>query len=97
MRPGEFVGVDHPAGELRLSLGGDGRFRLRLAIWDPVVGAVAGTRELAGRWRQTRDGLTLVTPTRRLDYWIDAEGALVWRRSALPTFADGVTLVRRRA
>jgi hypothetical protein len=92
---GEYVGVEHPDGELRLHLDASGSFRMRLALWDPVVGAVAGNRELAGRWQLTADGMELVSPARRIGYQIDEEqgGALVWRRSSWPTFADGFTLV----
>lgn len=92
---GEYVGVEHPDGELRLQLDASGSFRMWLAVWDAVVGAVAGNRELAGRWHLTADGMELVAPARRIDYHIDEEqgGALVWRRSSWPTFADGFTLV----
>ena len=88
----EFVGLDHPAGELRLELGRGGRFRLTLAIWDPVVGAVAGWRELSGRWRSEGVQLELHTPARQIHYRIDESGTLVWQRSNLPTFADGIAL-----
>ena len=91
---GEYAGVEHPDGELRLHLAASGSFRLWLAVWDPVVGVVAGNRELSGRWQLTADGMELVTPVRRIGYHIDEEhgGALVWRRSSWPTFADGFTL-----
>ncbi len=95
-RPRELVGVEHPAGEMRLLLEPDGRFALRLLVWDQVAGAVVGSRELAGRWRRTSEGLELRAPGRTVVYARAAEpaGAFVWRRSSLPTFADGIALVR---
>ena len=92
--PAEYRGIDHPAGELRLELRRDGTFRLRLAVWDPVVGAVAGHRELLGRWSRRDDQLELLARTRRLEYRALAGGELVWQRSSLPTFADGIALRR---
>lgn len=69
---------------------------MRLAVWDPVVGTVVAHRELAGTWRRTRDGLELRDPERTVSYeWSrDRADVLVWRRSSLPTFADGFTLMR---
>jgi len=93
VRSGDYLGMDHPAGELRLSLAADGFFTLRLAIWDAVVGAVAGHREMTGRWRRTRGGVELTSSSRRIDYALRDDGTLAWRRSSLPTFADGISLV----
>ena len=94
----EYRGIDHPAGELRLTLSKSGDFSLRLAIWDPVVGAVAGHRELTGTWRCTDTGVELASATRAIEYVAaEREGMaplLVWRRSSLPTFADGIALAR---
>ena len=89
------MGIEHPAGELRLELRRGGRFCLTLAVWDPVVGAVAGRRELAGRWRAEGDALELRAPAREIHYRVDASGDLVWQRSSLPTFADGIDLQPR--
>ena len=96
VRAGDFVGVNHPAGELRLQLAPSGHFTLRLAVWDPVVGAFVATRELAGRWRCTLRGVELRAPTRTLRY-VPATGGRdgwAWERSTMPTFADGILLVR---
>lgn len=93
VRPGDYLGLDHPAGELRLTLAADGFFTLRLAIWDAVVGAVAGHREMSGRWRRTSRGVELTSSSRRIDYEVRADGTLAWRRSSLPTFADGISLL----
>ena len=94
LRPGEFRGVHHPTGELRLTLRRDGRFRLRLSIWDPVAGNVAGQRELTGAWRRRGAALVLRAPMRRLGYRVTVGGRIVWQRSDLPTFADGIELRR---
>ena len=96
VRPGEYVGRDHPAGELRLELRRRGRFRLSLAVWDPIVQGVAGRRELAGRWHAHGDTLELTTPARRVMYRALEDGDLEWYRSSLPTFADGISLQRLR-
>lgn len=96
VRAGEFVGVNHPAGELRLRLEPGGRFLLLLSVWDPVVGAFVANRELAGHWRCTLRGIQLRAPSRTLTYVgsTDAGGGWRWERSSLPTFADGIVLVR---
>jgi len=97
-RSEEYVGVDHPSGELRLSLAPGGCFRLTLAVWDPVVEAPVGHRELEGRWRRGAGVLELHAPTRRLLYRRarpPADGWM-WVRSDLPTFADGVALASAR-
>ena len=98
VRTEEYVGVDHPSGELRLSLAPEGRFRLTLALWDPVVEAPVGRRELEGRWRRAGDTLELRAATRRLTYRRarPPEAGWVWARSDLPTFADGVALAPAR-
>ena len=91
---GEYVGLGHPSGELRLRLDPDGRFSLRLAVWDPVVGEFIDGRELTGEWRRRFDGLELRATARRIIYSraFDASGGWIWRRSDLPTFADGIAL-----
>jgi hypothetical protein len=93
---GDFIGVNHPVGELRLELKSGGAFVLRLSVWDPVVEAFVANRELAGRWRCTMRGIELRAPTRTL--WYMRSGARgsdwIWERSTLPTFADGFVLVR---
>lgn len=68
---------------------------MRLAVWDPVVGTVIAHREIAGTWHRTRDGLELRASERTLSYeWSrDLPGVLHWRRSSLPTFADGFSLM----
>ncbi len=93
---GEYVGVEHPVGELRLRLEPGGAFVLQLAVWDPVVGATVAQRELTGSWRRTWRGLQLKTPARVITYSgsPDREG-WIWERSSLPTFADGIRLVAR--
>jgi hypothetical protein len=95
LRSEEYVGIDHPAGELRLSLGSGGRFVLTLALWDPVVGMVVSRRELAGRWRRAWGVLELHASDRRLTYRGSQRRGVgwVWQRSDLPTFADGIALV----
>ena len=99
VRAGDFVGVNHPAGELRLQLKPGGAFMLRLSVWDPVVGAFVANRELVGRWSCTVRGIRLRAPTRTLWYVRSAEqdSAWIWERSTMPTFADGIVLVRRVA
>ena len=94
IRSGEYVGLGHPSGELRLRLDPDGRFSLRLAVWDPVVGEFIDGRELTGEWRRRFDGLELRAAARRVIYSRarDASGGWLWRRSNLPTFADGIAL-----
>jgi len=69
---------------------------MRLAVWDPVVGTVIARRELAGEWHRTREGLELRATERTLSYELsrDRAGVLIWRRSSLPTFADGFSLMR---
>ena len=96
VRAGDFVGVNHPVGELRLELKPGGAFLLRLSVWDPVVGAFVANRELAGRWRCTVRGIELRAPTRTLWYVRSAERGSdwIWERSTMPTFADGIVLVR---
>lgn len=96
VRPGDYVGLDHPTGELRLALRRGGRFRLSLAIWDPVVQGIAGRRELVGRWRVHGTTLELAAPARRLMYRAVEGGDLEWYKSSLPTFADGISLQRSR-
>ena len=98
IRPGEYVGMEHPSGELHLRLDPDGRFSLRLAVWDPVVGELVDGRELTGEWRQRLDGLELRAAGRRVIYSRarDASGGWRWRRSSLPTFADGIALIPER-
>jgi hypothetical protein len=90
---GEYVGLDHPVGELRLRLESGGRFVLQLAVWDPVVGATVGQRELSGTWRRTWRGLQLRTPARVITYsGSPKREGWIWERSSLPTFADGIRL-----
>ena len=100
IRAGDFVGVNHPAEKLSLRLERSGRFALRLSVWDPVVGAFVATRELTGRWRCTLSGgIKLCGPTRTLWYGPSsgASDGWVWERSTMPTFADGIVLLRRTA
>lgn len=93
---GEYVGHEHPAGELRLRLEPGGRFVLQLAVWDPIVGAIVGQRELTGTWRRTWRGLQLKTPARVITYSGSPErGGWTWERSSLPTFADGIRFVAK--
>ena len=91
----EFVGVNHPSGEMRLSLAPAGDFRLTLTVWDPVVGSTVASREIVGRWRRVRGMLELRSATRRLVYRVEPRQgrAWVWKQSDLPTFADGIALV----
>ena len=91
----EFVGVNHPSGEMRLSLTPTGEFRLTLSVWDPVVGGVVASRELVGRWRRTWGMLELRSARRRLVYRLAEQsgGSWIWKHSDLPTFADGIPLV----
>jgi hypothetical protein len=98
IQPGEYVGMEHPTGELRLRLEPDGRFSLRLVVWDPVVGEFVGGRELTGEWRQRWAGLELRSAGRRVLYSRarDASGGWRWERSNLPTFADGIGLIPER-
>jgi hypothetical protein len=97
-RPGEYVGLDHPSGELRLRLEPDGRFSLRLAVWDSVVGEFVGQRELVGKWRRCWEGLELRAPGRQVVYSRarGSVGGWIWLRSSLPTFADGFALLPER-
>ena len=97
-RSAAFVGVDHPSGEMRLTLAPAGEFRLTLALFDPVVGSVVEQKELAGRWRRAHGVLELRSPTRELDYRPATRGhpGWVWKRSNLPTFADGIALTPDR-
>jgi hypothetical protein len=93
---GEYVGLEHPAGELRLRLESGGRFNLRLLVWDPIVGEIVGQRELTGTWRRTWRGLQLKSPARVITYSGSPEReGWIWERSSLPTFADGISLVAR--
>lgn len=97
-RSGEYVGMDHPAGELRLRLEPDGRFSLRLAVWDAVVGDFVSQRELTGEWRMLWRGLELRAAGRQVVYSrsrLPGRG-WIWQRSTLPTFADGVALLPER-
>jgi hypothetical protein len=97
-RTGEYVGMDHPSGELRLRLEPDGHFTLKLAVWDAVVGDFVSQRELAGEWRMRWRGLELRAAGRRLVYsraHVLGRG-WIWQRSTLPTFADGVALLPER-
>lgn len=92
-----YAGVDHPQGQLRVRLYGDGRFHMTLALWDPVVGAVVGEKSLRGEWRRSRDVLELRSAARHIVYHrSEKEVEWVWRQSDLPTFADGIALVRQR-
>jgi hypothetical protein len=93
---GEYVGQDHPAGRLLLRLDPGGAFVLRLDVWDSVVGTAVSERELTGTWRRTWRGLQLKAPARVITYsGVPERGeGWVWERSSLPTFADGITLVR---
>ena len=95
LRSEEYVGVAHPSGELRLTLGSGGRFVLTLALWDPVVGMVVSRKELAGRWRRAWGVLELQASDRRVTYRGSRRpgAGWVWQRSNLPTFADGIALV----
>lgn len=94
-RAGEYVGVNHPGGEMRLTLAPAGEFRMTLSVWDPVVGTAVTTREIVGRWRRVWGKLELRSQTRKLVYQGAArDGARwVWKQSNLPTFADGIVLV----
>lgn len=94
----EYIGVNHPSGEMRLSLAPAGEFRLTLAVWDPIAGGVVASRELVGRWRRVRGTLELRSATRRLVYrGAQQDGPRwVWKHSNLPTFADGIPLVPAR-
>lgn len=89
------MGIELAARGLRLYLADRHRFRMRLAVWDPIVGTVIVYRELAGSWHRTRDGLELRAPERTLSYEWSRERSrvLIWRRSSLPTFADGFSLM----
>ena len=91
-----YRGVEHPPGALELLLLGDGRFVMTLALWDPVVEAVVGTRALSGRWRREGDTLELRSAKRHIVYYRSGGGEAewIWRQSDLPTFADGIALVR---
>ena len=95
LRLEEYVGASHPSGEIRLSLAPAGEFRLTMAVWDPVVGAVVSHREMVGRWRRAWGMLELRSSTRRVVYRsAQRRGAgWIWQRSSLPTFADGIPLV----
>ena len=97
VRAGDYIGTEHPSGELRLQLRRSGDFLLRLSVWDPVVRAYVAERELAGRWRCTLRGIVLVAPARTIRYDLVSEPPQGWRweRSNLPTFADGITLERQ--
>ena len=100
IRAGDFVGVTNPDEKLSLQLERSGQFALRLALWDPIVGSFVGTRELTGRWRCTlRGGIKLRAATRTLWYGPSsgASAGWAWERSTLPTFADGILLVKRKA
>jgi hypothetical protein len=92
---GEYVGIDVAARNLRLYLGDGHTFWLRLAVWDPVVGTIISHREISGHWRRTWDGLELHSLTHTLEYERSRKqnGVLLWRRSTLPTFADGFSLM----
>lgn len=94
---GEYIGLDHPRGELRLHLERGGAFVLRLNVWDSVVGAAVSERELTGTWHRTWRGMQLTTPARVITYsGVPERGEpWIWERSSLPTFADGITLVPR--
>ena len=94
-RAEEYVGVNHPGGEMRLLLAPAGEFRLTLSVWDPVVGGVVARRELVGRWRRAWGMLELQSATRKVVYrGAQQEGrGWVWKHSNLPTFADGIPLV----
>jgi hypothetical protein len=98
IRPGDLVGKDHPSGELRLRLDADGCFSLRLAVWDAVVGDLVDGRELRGGWRQRFGELELRAAGRLIVYAraSDPTGGWIWRRSSLPTFADGIALIPER-
>jgi hypothetical protein len=98
IRVSEYVGMDHPSGELRLRLEPNGKFSLRLAVWDPVVGEFIDGRELSGEWRHRMGGLELNAAGRRVIYARapDAGGGWIWRSSSLPTFADGIALMPER-
>ena len=93
-----YEGIDHPLGSLEVTLHGDGRFVMTLALWDPVVGAVVGEKSLGGTWRRAGGMLELRSAARHVVYHrsggMDVEW--IWRQSDLPTFADGIALVRRR-
>src|SRR5687768_8393311 len=97
-RAGEYVGMDHPAGELHLRLEPGGRFSLRLAVWDAVVGEFVSQRELTGEWLPRWRGLELRAAGRQLVYSRGRFGVRgwIWQRSTLPTFADGVALLPER-
>lgn len=106
----EYVSTDCPTGQITLTLASDGGFTLALAIWDPVVRDHVGWRTLTGRWSATGSRLELAARARSLTYGMEPmepgsrpagdDGqpiqALRWRRSSLPTFADGFTLVASR-
>ena len=94
VRAGEYIGTEHPSGELRLELRRSGDFLLRLSVWDPVVRAYVAERELAGRWRCTLRGIVLVAPARIIRYALmpPPQRGWRWERSNLPTFADGISL-----
>src|SRR5690349_23930735 len=96
VRAGDYIGTEHPSGELRLELRRSGDFVLRLSVWDPVVRAYVAERELTGRWRCTLRGIVLVAPSRTIRYLLrePPDPGWQWERSNLPTFADGITLVR---
>lgn len=93
-----YDGVDHPQGKLRVMLHGDGRFVMTLALWDPVVEAVVGEKSLRGQWRRTGDVLVLRSAARHIVYHRSGgrDVGWIWQKSDLPTFADGIALVRGR-
>lgn len=92
-----YRGIEHPQGALELLLLGDGRFVMTLALWDPVVGAMVGEKSLGGEWRRTGDVLELRSEARHIVYRRSGgpDAIWSWRRSDLPTFADGIALARR--
>lgn len=102
----EYVSIECPDGDIKLTLSDDNSFRLEKKFWDEKTKQHTHSESLAGNWRRRGRDLFLILPNSELYYQETSDELKIanhkaklkayrWMSSSSPSFTDRIDLFEK--